>query len=297
MPGTSLVGLLFAGLSLIAGAQTTTAVTRSVYFTATDSSGIYVDDLRSADLVVRDGGKVREILRTGRSTDRLKITLAIDDNLSPNDTVRRAAAELAERLQDSADIALYLVGNGAAKIVDFGSNPVQLRQALNQLPRRPQGGGSLVDALYQIIGETRRVEGRRVVVVLATTAAQRSSVTANGVLDQLRDTGAVLHAATLTTSVGVIEPPTPEMAHLEVSEEVERDRILNEGPKQSGGLRMSLLNMEALAAALDRIRSELQHQCVVSYVIPAGAKTDGRLSIESTRKGVTVRAPRQLPKI
>jgi hypothetical protein len=297
MPGRLVLGLLFTGVSLIAGTQATTAVTRSVYFTATDSRGLYVDDLRAAELVVKDGGKVREILRTGPSADRVKITLAIDDSLSPNDTVRRAAADLAERLQDSADIALYLVGNGAAKIVDFGSTPVQFRQALNEIPRRPQGGGSLVDALYQIIGETRRLEGRRVVVVLATTAAQRSSVTANGVLDQLRDTGAVLHAATLASSIGVIEPPTPEMAHLEVSEEVERDRVLNEGPKQSGGLRMSLLNMEALAGALDRIRNELQHQCVVSYVIPAGAKTDGRLSIESTRKGVTVRGPRQLPKI
>ena len=293
--GIALVSLT-AGVSLIAGTQAKTAVTRTLYFTATDSKGIYVDDLRPEDLVVKDGGKVREILSAGRSTERLKISLAIDDSLSPNDTVRQAAAGLTLRLQDSADIALYLVGIGAFKIVDFGSNPLLLRQALNELPRRPQGGGSLVDALYQIVGETRRLEGRRVVVILTTTGPQRSSVTANGVLDQLRDTGAVLHAATLS-GVGTIEPPSPDSAHLEVAEEVERDRVLNEGPKQSGGLRLPLINMEAFTAALDRIRIELQHQCVMTYSIPAGSKTDGRINIESTRKGVTVRGPRQLPKI
>ena len=84
---------------------------------------------------------------------------------------------------------------------------------------------------------------------------------------------------------------------LAVAEEVERDRVLNEGPKQSGGLRLPLINMEAFTAALERIRIELQHQCVLTYSIAPGSKTDGRINIESTRKGVTVRGARQLPKI
>ena len=293
--GIALVSLT-TGAGLIAGTQAATAVTRIVYFTATDSRGIYVDDLRPEDLVIRDGGQVREILRVGRSQDRLKLSMVFDDSLAPDDVVRRAAGTLVERLQDSADVALYLVGNGAAKILDFTSNPALFRQALNGIPRRSPGGGNVVEALYQIIGDTRRLEGRRAIVLLTTEIPQRSSVTANGVLDQLRDTGAVLHVATLA-STRTADAPTPEMAHIEAIEEIERDRVLNEGPKQSGGLRFSLLNMEAFPPAFDRIRGELQHQLSVTYAIPDGAKTDGRLSIASTRKGVTVRGPRQLPKI
>jgi hypothetical protein len=55
--------------------------------------------------------------------------------------------------------------------------------------------------------------------------------------------------------------------------------------------------MEAFPAALDRIRAELLHQCAVTYVVPAGSKSDGRLSLAAKRKGVTVRGPRQVPKI
>ena len=133
--GIALVSLT-TGAGLIAGTQAATAVTRIVYFTATDSRGIYVDDLRPEDLVIRDGGQVREILRVGRSQDRLKLSMVFDDSLAPDDVVRRAAGTLVERLQDSADVALYLVGNGAAKILDFTSNPALFRQALNGIPRR-----------------------------------------------------------------------------------------------------------------------------------------------------------------
>ena len=154
-----------------------------------------------------------------------------------------------------------------------------------------------MESLYQIVGETRTAEGRRVVIILTTEIAQRSSMAANGVLDQLRDTGTVMHATTLVGPAGPLEPPTPEMAHLENVDEIERDRVLNEGPKQSGGLRLSLLRTEALSAALDRIRGELLHQWTVTYTMPAGAKSDGQLTLSTKRKGVTIRGPRQVSKI
>ena len=116
--------------------------------------------------------------------------MVFDDSLTPDDVVRRAAGAMVERLQDSADVALYLVGNGAAKILDFTSNPALFRQALNGIPRRSPGGGNLVDALYLIVGDTRGLEGRRAIVLLDRIPS--AAVSANGVLDQLRDTSAVL---------------------------------------------------------------------------------------------------------
>jgi hypothetical protein len=286
-----------AGVSLLADAQARTAIERTVYFTATNQHGVYVDDLAPTDLTVTEAGRNRTILRVGRSNERLKISLAIDEGLSPDTDVRRAASVLIERLQDSADIALYLVGSGTAKMVGYTSNPQLFQQALNGIPHRPQGGGNVVESLYQIAGDTRRVEGRRVIIILTTETPQRSGMTAGGVLDQLRDTGTVLYAATLVGPAAPIEPPTPEMAHLETMEDVERERVLNEGPKQSGGLRLSLLRMEAFPAALDRFRAELLHQCTVTYVMPAGSTSDGRLTLAAKRKGVTIRGPRQLPRI
>jgi len=286
-----------ATASLLAGAQTPTGVRRTVYITATNPAGTYVADLTAADLTVREGGKERMIQRVERSEERLKISLAIDEALAPDDPFRRAAYGFVERLQTIADVALYVVGSGTAKVVDYTSNPLLFRAPLNGIPHRAQGGGNLVEALYKIVRDQRGVEGRRVIVILTTEIPQRSSMTASGVLEELRDTGTVLHATTLVGPAGTIAPPTPDSAHLETLDEVERDRLLNEGPKQSGGLRFSLLRLEAFPAALDRIRAELSHEYVVTYVMPEGSRSDGRLSITAKRRGMTVRGPRQLRKI
>src|SRR5262245_15042715 len=157
------IAIEVAALSLVAGvaaapaSQVRSVVATTVYFTAVDQKGNYVDDLTPADLIVKDGGKVREILRAGPSSLRLKISLVVDDNLAPNDIVRLAAAAFAERLQARADIALYLMGGGTTKLLDFNASPARFRQALNDLPRRSHGGGSLVESMYQIVGETRRL--------------------------------------------------------------------------------------------------------------------------------------------
>jgi hypothetical protein len=297
VPGSLFVGLAAAGASLLASAQAGTAVERTVYFTARHENGTYAADLTAADLTVREGGSVREILRVGRSGARLKICLAIDDGLSPDVVIRQAAMRFVEGLQGSADIALYLVGNGNAKLVDYTADSRPLLKAINNLPRRAQGGGNLVQSLYDLAGSQRSLEGRRAIVVLATEVPQRVTVTANGVLDQLRDHGTTLYAATLVGPAGTAPTPTPEMAHLETIEEIERDRALNDGTRQSGGLRLSSMRMDDFPAALDRIRGELLNQYELIYVMPAGSKSDGRLSLTTSRKGVTVRAPTHLPKL
>lgn len=296
MPFAALIAVT-AGASLLAEAQTKTAVERTVYVTARDQGGAYVPDLRAADLTVKEAGKEREIRRVGPSRARLKVCLAIDESLSPDVSVRQAVLRFVQQFQGSADIALYLVGVGNAKLVDYTADPLAVLNGINRLPLRAQGGGNLVESLYELARGQRSLEGRRVIVVLTTEIPQRFTVTANGVLDQLRDTGTVLYAATLVGPAGTVEPPTPDTAHLETVEEVERDRALNDGTKQSGGLRLASLRMEGFQLALDRIGRELLHEYEVTYVIPAGTKSDGRVNITAKRKGVTVRGPTQVPKI
>ena len=291
--------MLLAGLA--AGAtvlgQTRTTVQRTVYVTATDSRGMYVADLTSADVTVKEGGREREILRVEPSRARLKVCLAIDEGLSPDADLRRAAFRFIEQLHQSGEIALYRVGRGNVKLVDYTSDLGPFLKALNEFPLRAQGDGNLVESLYELAKSQRSLEGRRVIVVLATDIPQRSTVTANGVLDELRNNGSVLYAATLVGPIRPSEAPTPDMPHLETTEEVERDRVLNDGTRQSGGLRLSSLRIEGFPAALDRIRAELLHQYVVTYVMPEGSKSDGRVSIAARRRGVTVRGPSQVPKL
>ena len=227
----------------------------------------------------------------------MKVCLAIDQGLSPDADLRRAAFRFIEQLHQSGEIALYLIGRGNARLVDYTSDLGPLLKAVNEFPLRAQGAGNLVESLYELAKGQRSLEGRRVIVILTTENAEHTTVTANGVLDELRDNGTALYAATLVGPIRTSEAPTPDMPHLETTEVVERDRVLNDGTRQSGGLRVSSLRIEGFPAALDRIRGDLLHQYVVTYVMPAGSKSDGRVSIATRRKGVTVRGPNQVPKL
>ena len=290
---------LAAGVSLLDAPQARSDVRRTVYVTATDQAGRDASDLAPADLTVKEGGKARQIVRVGPSEARLKIALAIDELLSSDGVVRRAALRFIQQLHESGDLALHLVGRRNEKRVDYTSDLGPFISAINAFPARPQYPGNLVESLYEIAKDQRALEGRRVIVTLAPEISQVSSVTANGVLDELRDNGAVLYAVTVVgpaTSAGTLqEAPATRLEGGDLTSQVERDRVLGDGPKQSGGLYLPSARVEAFPAALERIAGELLHQHVVTYIIPAGSKSDGRVSIATTRKGLTVRGPNRVP--
>lgn len=297
------VGILCAGVtagaSLFAGPQSANDVRRSIYVTAADLSGQPLSDLTAADLTVKEGGKARQILRVAPSEARLKVAVAVDELLSGDGVIRQATLRFVQQLHESGDLALYLVGRRHEKRVDYTSDVGPFISAINGFPTRPQYPGNLVESLYEIAKDQRALEGRRVIVTLAPEIPQVSSVTADGVLDQLRANGAVLFAVTVVTfggaGGGLQEAPQTRLEGGDLTAQVERDRVLSDGPKQSGGLRLSSTRVEGFPASLDRIARELLHQYVVTYIIPAGSKSDGRLSIAATRKGLTVRGPNLVP--
>jgi hypothetical protein len=204
-----------------------------------------------------------------------------------------------QQVHQSGDVALYLLGRRNEKRVDYTSDLGPFVSAINAFPSRPQYPGNLVESLYEIVKDQRALEGRRVIVTLAPEIPQVSSVTAAGFLDQIRDSGAVLYAATivgLTSSSGTLQQaPNTRLEGGDLTSLVEADQVLGDGPKQSGGLRLSSPTVQAFPAALERIAGELLHQHVVTYILSAGSKSDGRLTISTKRKGLTVRGPNRVP--
>ena len=70
---------------------------------------------------------------------------------------------------------------------------------------------------------------------------------------------------------------------------LERDRLFNDGTRQTGGLHLSSQRTAGLWGALERIAEELQNQYVLSY--EGDNRSDGSVSIESTRAGLMLRGP------
>ena len=282
-------------LAMVSSAQAPDGARRTVYVTAVDHRGDFVSDLTALDLTVREGGRERVIADVSPAKDRLQVAVLVDELLAPDPTVRRATFALAQRITASGDVALYLVGQQNRQMVDYTTDLSRVSTALNAFPIRAQYPGTIVQALREIAKAQRTREGRRVIVVVAPEIPQVSTVTAEAVFNELRDGGVALYAATFagwrTRPGTLVEQQATRLEGGDLTQEVERDRVLNDGPKQSGGLRVTSTRIDDLAAALGRMAEDMLHQYRVTYELVPGTRADGRVSIGARRKGLTVRGP------
>jgi len=224
----------------------------------------------------------------------LKVAVIVEELLAPDSDVRRAVANFIDLVREIGDVALYTVGRRLQKRVDYTSNIVALATAINKFPSRAADPGDLVQALHEVAYELRPIEGRHVMVVVGTTTAQVSTVTADAVLARLTSARGVLYAATVAgTEMSTIPyGATSGGRRLDLEGQVsglERDRLFSIGTRQSGGAHLSSLRTSGLWTALQSIATELQHQYVVSY--EGGMTPDASLTVESTRRDLVLRAP------
>jgi VWFA-related protein len=250
--------------------------------------------LTAADLVVKEGGQPRPILRVEPSRAKLQVAVVVEELLTPDNDVRRSVAHFIDGIRESGDLALYVVGRRSEKRVDYTSAILPFANAINRFAVRSVERGDLVQALHEIARDQRSREGRRALVAVGVETAQPSSVTAEAVLEQLVATRSALYAATLAGSETSTVPSgaTSGGRRLDLEGQgagLERDRVFNDATRQSGGLHLSSQRTAGLFAALERIAAELNQQYVVSY--DGDVKSDGSVSVEAARPGLSVRGP------
>ena len=293
--GSSIRGVAVVVLLAVAtGAAQTPSAPRTLYVTAHGADGIPLLTLAADDIVVRESGQVRPVIRVEPSRGTLQIAVAVEELLASDDEVRRSVANFIDHVRTSGRVALYVVGRRSERRVDYTSEIVPFAAAINNFPVRGATQGDIVQAVHEIAREQRSREGRRAIIVVGNEGAQPSSVTAEGVLEQLRAGSTVLYAATLASWVTSTVPSgaTSGGRRLDLEGQVsglERERLFADGTRQSGGLHVSSQRTAAMFGALERIASELNHQFVVSYA--GDPRSDGSVAVEASRPGITVRGP------
>jgi VWFA-related protein len=269
--------------------------TRVVYVTVTDANGAPVAGLTSADFVVKEAGKERQIVEAAVATASMRIAIIVDDN--GTGIFRAGVARFIQRLQGRAEFAMSTVAGQHLKIVDYTASADRLVEAIGQIRARPGApdGGQLLEGVFETARdfEKRRAE-RPVIVVLTVGGEEHSPLQAHHVLDQLQKSGAILHVmssgnSALRSTVNVQKPADLLEGNLNLSE------VLGDGPRQSGGSRSQF----AAAAGgpvlgLYQLAEELINQYAVSYVQPDGVKASDKISVSVHKPGVTVRAPARI---
>ena len=293
---TRAVASLMLVVPLIAPAEVTaTQQARHVYVTAADAKGAPVTDLTAADFVVKEGGKVTEIVKVGPGTGLIQMAILVDDN--GTGIFRYAVGKFIESLLGRAEFAISTVTGQLLKLVDYTTSTQALSEAIGKLIARPSNndGGQLLDSIAETAKELgRRNAQRPVILALTVGGEEHSTLPAHHVLDVLRQSGASLNVLTVVNNA-LRSQSNPQTAAGLLGENMNLNEVLGDGPKQSGGRRDEIVATAGVTGGLEQLADALKAQYLIEYSLPAGAKPSDKLSVTVKRRGVSLRAPTRIP--
>jgi VWFA-related protein len=264
-------------------------IVRTVYVTVTDGQGVAVPDLTPADFTIKEGGKEREILKAAPATTRMRLAVMVEERLLGDGSVRMGLFEFMKRLQPVAETALITIGLRNTTVVDFTTDLNAIVAAINGLSLNPSPHSNVAEGILDIGKAIERDRpARPVVVVVAVSGGQAGGASSNEVLNQLRQSAAVMHAVTIAGSQSASNLGT-------LGDESNREQVIGDGAKQSGGRRVEVTATVAVPKALQQIAGDLSAQYMIQYALPEGVKPSRNVNVSLKRRGVNLRAPSAVP--
>jgi hypothetical protein len=287
--------VLSCGITAAQDAASSTTLSRTIYVTVTDKDGQPVEDLTAADFEIKEGGKAVVVNETGIAKDPIQMALIVDDN--GTGLFRSSLARFVQRMDGHAVMSLSSVTGQTMKVVDYTPRAEAILQGIATLNARPgtPDGGQLLEGISEAAVELRtREAARSVIIALTVGGEEHSTVNSDHVLDQLRKSGAALHVFSVERSAlrSTVAANNPKDL---LQENMHLNRVLGDGPKQSGGRHQSIVASTGILMPLQSLAAELLAQYRISYTLPSGAKRSDRLNISTKRRGVVLRAPAKLP--
>lgn len=274
--------------------------TRTVHVTLVDDKGAAVPDLTPAEFEVKEDGKTRDVLRAEPSAEPLSVALLLDDKGSDINEIRAALAGFVRRVQGRAEVSLATVAPTTMTVFDYTSSASTMMAGIHRLVwRAGPAGGLLLGAVADAADELKRREAARPVIVVITFEGEefRSHKSANAILAALDRSHAALHVVAVgkPTFRRMNRAPTEDVQGDEWAvDEQNRNAVLGEGPKQSGGRRHELTAATGLGKALEAVADDLLNQYTLVYAGATDAKSSRKLSVSVKRRGISVRAPAKI---
>ena len=264
------------------GARQAPAREGVLYTSVVDKQGEPVTGLGPDEFVVREDGVRREVLRVTPATEPMAIALLIDNSQAATDDIRNirdGVTAFVQQMHTEHDIALITIGDRPTIVQDYTRNLELLKQGIGRLYAVPSAGMTLLDALVETSrGLERREAARAVIIPVITDGTEFSNRHHQDVIDNLKRGGAALHAVTIGTFPTSIADPIRNRA-----------TVLDEGPRVTGGQRVTLLTSMAVEKALGKLARELSNQHKVVFGRPESLLQPETVTVSVTRPGLTAR--------
>ena len=260
---------------------------RSLYVNMLDKSGAPVPNMGPSDFIVREDNVSREVLRVVPASEPMQIAILVDNSTAAGPMIphiRRALPPFidAMAIPNAAgrrnEIALVTLAARPTILAEYTTDPEPIKKATDRVweDAVTQGYYLLNGIIETTQGFRVREAPRPVIVAIITEGPELSNRDPTRVLDPLRDSGAALHVVTLGPPASGIE-----------DEVIYRNRVVDEGPRISGGTRSQLLAPSALPAKLLQLADVLKGTYRVTYAHPDSLIPPDRVTVAARRADLT----------
>ena len=281
--------LLFAALALVwPGRLAAQAIQRSMYVSVLNEAGAPVPDLGTSDFIVREDNATREVLRVAPADEPMQIVLLVDTSQAARDNIpyiRQALPQFVATLTGAAEgdvkneIAIVAIGERPTIFTNSTTSRVNLQKGIDRLWSLQGTGAYLLDGIIEVCqGFKKRDAGRPVIIAITTEGPELSNRQHDQVLDPLRASGAAFYAFAIGHPSGSLS-----------DEARNRNIVLDEGPRTTGGRRDQLLTGMALSAKLKQLADELMHEYRVTYARPQSLIPPEHVTVAAKKPGLTAR--------
>jgi len=254
---------------------------RTLFVSAVDDKGEPVEGLGPEAFVVREDGRRREILRVSHATEPMDVALLADNSQGSGEFItfiREGMSKFVAVLGGQHRIALIGLAERPTILVPYTTEAAQVTTVINRFFPIAGSGMTLVDGLFETSRGLRRRESERAAFVpVITDSVEFTNRYSKDVVRELLASRVAMHAVTIGRF-----PYSDEHSRRE------REFLLDEGPRATGGQRITLLTPQALPATMERLARELSSQYKVVYGRP-DSLYEGKVEVTAGRPGLKVR--------
>ena len=248
---------------------------RIMYASVVDDKGQPVLGLNARDLIVREDGQAREILRVAKDDDPMQVALLVDNSVEMRDKVsdlRKAIAAFITSLRPGVQVALLTLAERPTIVVGYTADKAALLKGVDRIVAYDAGNYVLDGIAEASEGLSKRTLARSVMVVVTGQGPELSYRHYTDALRPLRESGAALHAimvtaANLEGALHAVERGNPADSGGGIGG-VGRDIVLGRMTKETGGRYEEVLSMSALTAKLQQLSNEISNQYRVTFARP-----------------------------
>jgi len=258
---------------------------RTLLVSATSEDGIPLETLTPEDVVVREDGVAREVVKVSRSAEPVDITLVIDNSVASTRALQDMRIGLEKMVATFAGphpITVMTVADRPTVQVNSTTSKAQLLRGVKRLFVQPDAGATTSEGIIEAAkAVSKRKPARAAIIVITSFGTEFSDRGFQLALDALAESGATLH---------VLELQDTQQADVTNQNVRDRNIVIDRGTTDTGGTRELLLTNQSLSDALQKVGRAATSQFQVVYGRPDTLIPARKVEVFSARPTVKVRA-------